>query len=155
MHRVLFIIFLIFTFQSFANSEQHTDPTEFYDDLKKLALNNEVDVLSGMIKYPVFTASNLKVRNAEEFKKNYNEIFTSKFIEMLSCYSVSEDNKVGWRGYMISNGALWFDRNYFGKIVPNKESDDYFQQIDNQLDDTKNWWFRVTSIDHEIIECPQ
>ena len=72
------------------------------------------------------------MKNKEEFKVRFNEIFDSTLINMISKLKISQWSEVGWRGIMLGNGQVWID-SYSGKIIAVTYQSDFEKQQMKQL----------------------
>lgn len=68
----------------------------------------DIDRISNKISYPLYRQYPIPpVKDKEEFKKRFNEIFDQILIDKIANSKISQWSEVGWRGIMLDNGDLW------------------------------------------------
>lgn len=82
----------------------------FLDKMKKAVQTEDGTQFSQLIHYPcsVFLPSKLVLKTPEEFKANAPIILTPK-MKNLILTTKSEDIFVNAQGFMMGDGAIWFD----------------------------------------------
>ena len=129
-----------------------TEASQFFDEFRKLVLNNERELVSKSLKYPL-PMSGIKVNNPNEFLENYDRIMNGPIMDLIKCSSGSDVKKMGWRGYMVSNGGIWMDGVYFGDIHPVKGSPTYIQDFRAYSEDRMNWHMRIIAMFEDGASC--
>lgn len=70
----------------------------------------DIDGISNKISYPLYRQYPIpQIKDKEEFKKRFSEVFDQILIEKIANSQISEWSEVGWRGIMFENGDLWMD----------------------------------------------
>ena len=74
-----------------------------------------------------------------EFIKNksFDEIFPKKWVKKVINTEIDCDS-IGWRGFMISNGLIWFDRMESGKWTIKSINGVNQEDFDKWCDDTNH-----------------
>ncbi|MGM8361744.1 hypothetical protein ACSV4D_07515 [Flavobacterium sp. ARAG 55.4] len=68
----------------------------------------DIDRISNKISYPLHRQYPIPtVKDKEEFKKRFSEIFDQILLYKISNSKISQWSEVGWRGIMLDNGDLW------------------------------------------------
>ena len=77
----------------------------------ELVRSGNVEELSKRVKYPLRRTDPIaEVKDAQEFKKRYQEIFDEKLIkEIIESTPATDWSAMGWRGIMLGSGTLWLD----------------------------------------------
>lgn len=87
------------------------EATRFLARLKELVRQDKKTELAGLVYYPlVVTAGRATIRltGQADFSARYSELFTPRVKETILAQR-PEEIYADYRGYMIGNGALWFD----------------------------------------------
>jgi hypothetical protein len=94
-----------------SDSEENTLEPEEKDSIQKLIeLFKKVDIegISNKISYPLERDYPIpSIRNKEEFKQRFYEVFDKELIENIAQSELSQWSEVGWRGIMLDNGVVW------------------------------------------------
>jgi hypothetical protein len=80
----------------------------------KLGNKNEV---ASLIAYPItvkLLKGSKRIRNAKEFLKYYDAIFTARFVQAIS-YATPRNMFARDQGIMLGNGEVWFGPH--GKVI--------------------------------------
>ncbi|WP_461791407.1 hypothetical protein [Pedobacter sp.] len=68
----------------------------------------DINRISNKISYPLYRQYPIPpVKDKEEFKKRFSEIFDQILIDKIANSKISQWSEVGWRGIMLDNGDLW------------------------------------------------
>ena len=92
---------------------------DFWRDLQDSLRRNDQHHLAVIASYPLNVSSrnrNFKIRNEREFLTRYEEVFPSYLREMLIREPIECVGRVGWRGFSVSEGQIWFDQSPNGKF---------------------------------------
>lgn len=113
-YRILIFLALIFNL-SFAQNELDKTEIASIQKLIKLFQTKNVAGISKMIHYPLERDYPIpSIKNEEEFRKRFNQIFDKKIIDLISNSKIDQWSEVGWRGIMLERGDLWIETD--GKI---------------------------------------
>lgn len=93
----------------------------FFDRIQSAFKDNDRTAIASMVRYPLLTTLNhhkVYIRNRNELLSHFDEVFDDG---VRSAISNATDRDVwgNWRGFMIGNGAVWFDA-----IIPRGEKPD-------------------------------
>lgn len=82
--------------------------TKGISGLINLFKSNDIESISKHIHFPLMREYPLSpIRNAEEMKLRFNEVFDSELCARIAHSKLSQWSEVGWRGVMFNNGELW------------------------------------------------
>lgn len=129
------LLILLFTCSdSFSQSnESQQNIVNKVNNIVSLFKARNIEAISNQIIYPLNRNTPIhSVKNKEEFKVRFNEIFDSTLINMISKSKISQWSEVGWRGIMLGNGQVWID-SYSGKIIEVTYQSDFEKQQMKQL----------------------
>jgi hypothetical protein len=131
----LIFILLFSNFCYSQNEKLDDDKQSFVRNVIKLFQNRNIDSISNVIIYPLRREYPIpSVKNKEEFKKRFNEIFDKSLLEKIANSKVEQRQEVGWRGIMLNFGILWIE-SYEGKIIAiNYQSDFEKKQIQTLIE---------------------
>jgi hypothetical protein len=93
----------------------------FFSEFQTAFRDNDRKKVAALIEYPLLTSlrgKRVNVRGAAELLAHYDEIFDGG----VRCAILSANAKSvwgNWQGFMIGNGAIWFDG-----IIPQREKPD-------------------------------
>ncbi|MPL66328.1 hypothetical protein SDC9_11998 [bioreactor metagenome] len=112
--RILFL--LIFSFL-FANSNEFTKDDADIEKLIKAFQENDIEYISNRaIAYPFKREYPIpSIKNQEEFKKRFYEVFDEKLIEKIKNSKIEDWEVMGYRGIMLNSGGMWL--NSYGYII--------------------------------------
>ncbi|KZN45938.1 hypothetical protein [Pseudoalteromonas luteoviolacea] len=146
---IIYIFTIFYSSMSLAETllSAETDANKFYKGFRELVLANERNKVSELFAYPF---SN-QVRTKAELLEQYETVFTEHLVSLIKCTYTLE--QVGWRGYMLSAGALWVDGQYFGDINPIKGSPSYVDDTRAKVADTQNWFMRIQGVNQDVGKC--
>ncbi|MCG3693012.1 hypothetical protein [Aliarcobacter butzleri] len=164
--RILFL--LIFSFL-FANGNEFTKDDADIEKLIKAFQENDIEYISNRaIAYPFKREYPIpSIKNQEEFKKRFYEVFDEKLIEKIKNSKIEDWERMGGKGFMLQNGLIWLDYDANKIIAINYQSDfekrlreDLIREEKKQLDSsikefieptykikTKNFLIRIDKID--------
>ena len=93
---------------------EYKDVVDYFVDCIK---NTDIDKLDSIVAYPIERPYPIPpIRNKQELKKRYSEIFDDYLTSLIVNSNSAEDwSDVGWRGIMLNRGAVWID--YDGKLI--------------------------------------
>lgn len=101
----------------------------------------DIDRISNKISYPLYRQYPIPpVKDKEEFKKRFGEIFDQILIEKIANSKISQWSEVGWRGIMLDNGDLWM-----------ANSDGVITTVNYQSDFEKNLRINLIAKDKENL----
>src|SRR5215813_3538414 len=88
------------------------DATEFLNLLQQaIKAGNRTQVMD-LVHYPL-TASTanatLHIGDSKELEKRFNSVFTPKWRKAILLQDVGCVNRIGDKGFMLAQGAVWFD----------------------------------------------
>jgi hypothetical protein len=92
---------------------------DFWQDFQSSLRKNNKQHLAAMAKYPMnanLARGSLKVRTPQEFVRRYDEILPEELRQMLLKQPVNCIGRVGWRGFTVAEGQIWFDQYPDGKV---------------------------------------
>lgn len=121
--RIFFL--LIFSFL-FANSNVLNQfQTNNIEKIIKTFQENDIEyICNNLIKYPLKREYPIpRIKNKEELKKRFNEVFDDKLIEEIKNSKTEDYSEMGWRGVMLNDGTLWLDSFAERIIAINYQSD--------------------------------
>tara|TARA_R110002096_G_scaffold426827_1_gene637054 strand:+ start:1588 stop:2403 length:816 start_codon:yes stop_codon:yes gene_type:complete len=92
----------------------YEDVVEYFVDCIK---NSDIDKLDSIISYPIERPYPIpSIRNKQELKKRYSEIFDDSLTSIISNSNITKDwTDMGWRGIMLNSGIVWLD--YDGRFI--------------------------------------
>jgi hypothetical protein len=91
----------------------------FWQDFQLALQNNDKQSVAAMAEYPMsayFRQHSVKIRTKREFANRYNEIFPENLKRMLLKEPADCIARVGWRGFSVAEGQVWFDRFSDGNV---------------------------------------
>lgn len=123
----IFIFTFLFAFSRDLNIQEINNIEKIINSFK----NNDIDYISeNLISFPLDRAYPIpSIKNKDELKKRFNEVFDSKLISMIANSKIEDWSEVGWRGIMLNNGILWlgdekiFRINYISEFEVNLKKD--------------------------------
>ena len=152
MHKI-FILFILFSYQAYADVAKKIDVAEFYKEIQKLVDSNNSTLLSKIIRYPIYDSQNNKVSNEQQFIDRYDEIFTPIVKKELHCFSSDQILYVGIGGIQTPSGSLIIehavyvgDSNVTDKLGLNMEGWDIKHNPENM-------YLRITSVNYQDVKC--
>jgi hypothetical protein len=79
--------------------------------------NADIDKLDSIVTYPIERPYPMPpIRNKEELKKRYSELFDDYLTSLIVNSNSTQDwSDVGYRGIMLNRGTVWID--YDGKLI--------------------------------------
>ena len=93
----------------------------------------DIDRISNKISYPLYRQYPIPpVKDKEEFKKRFGEIFDQILIDKIAKSKISQWSEVGWRGIMLDNGDLWM-ANSDGVITTVNYQSDFEKKLRTNL----------------------
>lgn len=93
----------------------------------------DIDRISNKISYPLHRQYPIPpVKDKEEFKKRFGEIFDQILIDKIANSKISQWSEVGWRGIMLDNGDLWM-ANSDGVITTVNYQSDFEKKLRTNL----------------------
>lgn len=138
--------------------------------LINLFKHNDVDQIANHISFPLQREYPIpSIKNKEEFKLRFNEVFDKILIERIANSKISQWSEVGWRGIMLDNGTVWMANSdgiittvNYQSAVEKKISDDLIVNEKENLPaslsvfskptyriKTKNYLIRIDEISNE------
>ena len=127
-----------------ADNSTHHDEKGTNDKLKDFEIDSinavitlfkekDIDRISNKISYPLYRQYPIPpVKDKEEFKKRFSEIFDQILIEKIANSKISQWSVVGWRGIMFDNGDLWM-ANSDGVITTVNYQSDFEKKLRTNL----------------------
>lgn len=98
-----------------------------------------IDSISNIFNFPLKREYPIpSVKNAEEFKKRFHDIFDQIIIEKIANSKMEQWNEVGWRGIMLDNGDVWIDSDE-GKIIALNYQSDFEKSQKRYLIETEKY----------------
>ena len=90
---------------------------EVVDNFIDCIKNADVDKLDSIVTYPIERPYPMPpIRNKEELKKRYSELFDDYLTSLIVNSNSTQDwSDVGYRGIMLNRGTVWID--YDGKLI--------------------------------------
>lgn len=149
------ILLCLALWQASGNAQSYlaqTDAGVFYEEFRKLVLAGNREEVAKLLSYPL-SAGGMNVESEEAFIRNYDLIIQGPILELIKCSSGADVKLVGWRGYMVSNGAIWIDGVYFGEIRPVKGTPSYVDDFTALSNDKEHWYMRIKSIFTDGASC--
>lgn len=93
----------------------------------------DIDRISNKISYPLYRQYPIPpVKDKEEFKKRFSEIFDQILIDKITNSKISQWSEVGWRGIMLELGDLWM-ANSDGVITTVNYQSDFEKKLRTNL----------------------
>jgi nucleoid DNA-binding protein len=86
--------------------------TEFLSTVQQALKAGDRNQLSGLVHYPLTASTQtttFNIQTPEELSKRYNAIFTQKWRRVILQQEAGCTSRLGDKGYMLAQGALWFD----------------------------------------------
>ena len=128
------LIILLITF-SLTDSYSQLSKTEYEDVVKYFVgciKDKDIDKLNSIISYPIQRPYPIPpIRNKQEFKNRYSEIFDDNLTSSITNSNIKEDwSDLGWRGIMLHNGIVWID--YNGKLTAINYTSDKEKSIEEK-----------------------
>ncbi|WP_298392453.1 hypothetical protein [Flavobacterium sp.] len=114
--RLLFLLLLISRFGYTQSEKLNEYKVANINKIITFFKVKNIDSISKIIYFPLqreYPISSIK--NAEEFKTRFNEIFDKTLIDKVANSKIEQWSEVGWRGIMLDAGLIWIDDE--GKIV--------------------------------------
>ena len=102
---------------------------EYFVDCIK---NTNIDKLDSIISYPIQRPYPIPhIRNKQELKNRYSEIFDDSLTSLIANSNIKEDwSDMGWRGIMLHNGIVWLD--YDGRLITTNYNSDKEKTIEEK-----------------------
>lgn len=93
---------------------EYEDVVEYFVNCIK---NSDIDNLDSIISYPIERPYPIpSIKNKQELKKRYSEIFDDSLTSIISNSNIKKDwTDMGWRGIMLYSGIVWLD--YDGRFI--------------------------------------
>ncbi len=92
--------------------------------LISLFRERNIDKISNKIIFPLRRAYPVpSIKNQEEFKRRFNEVFDKTLIERIAHSKPEQWSDVGWRGIMLDDGVLWISEDDGMITAVNYQSD--------------------------------
>jgi len=91
----------------------------FWQDFQDALRQNDKQHLAAMANYPLsvsFRGRKLKIHSEKDLAAQYAEVFPSSLRAMLLRQSIDCVGRVGWRGFTVAEGQIWFDQYPDGKF---------------------------------------
>jgi hypothetical protein len=91
----------------------------FWQDFQTALQENDKRRLAAMADYPMnanLPHETVKVHTRDEFIKRYVEIFPDKLRQLLVKEPADCIGRVGWRGFTVAEGQVWFDQHSDGTV---------------------------------------
>ena len=128
------LIILLITF-SLTDGYSQLSKTEYEDIVKYFVdciKDKDIDKLNSIISYPIQRHYPIPhIRNKQEFKNRYSEIFDDSLTSLIASSNIKEDwSDVGWRGIMLHNGIVWID--YDGRLITTNYTSDKEKSIEEK-----------------------
>ena len=111
-----------------SDSPNKQDRHPLIDDLKRLFDPLDKEAVAQQIHYPILIKYPLEIRNEAELLEHWDLIFDDKLVSRIADSSASDWSKVGWRGVMLDNGAVWVNEGS-GKIRTTVYTTDKAQRL--------------------------
>ena len=108
--------------QAFAFDEVSHGDLDFYHEIKKSILADDIAWLKTHIDYPIdviIDGAFHRVANQQDFEKNYDKI-VNIILKKCVMNSTAESLHKNYLGVWISNGCIWFD---YGPVDVTKRND--------------------------------
>lgn len=89
------------------------DATEFLANLQQALKTGNRSKVMELVHYPLTASTNdatLHIADSAELTKKYNAVFTARWRKAILQQDAGCVNRVGDKGYMLAQGALWFDK---------------------------------------------
>jgi hypothetical protein len=109
------VILLLFATGARADSELNSVTSadrSFFEQIKRAVMTNDVEWLSGSIRYPLkvnFKSGSLMLENKEDFKKHSAAVLTGHLRSAVQNQSFDSLFK-NWQGVMVGHGVIWFEQ---------------------------------------------
>lgn len=126
--------------QNQSQKEEITN-TEKLDEYKMNGVKNIIDLfklknidkISSKISFPLHREYPIpSIKNKEEFKQRFNEVFDNVLIEKIVNSKIQQWSEVGWRGIMLDNGDVWM-ANSDGMITAVNYQSDFEKKLRQNL----------------------
>lgn len=111
-----------------SDSPNKQDRHPLIDDLKRLFDPLDKEAVAQQIHYPILIKYPLEIRNEAELLEHWDLIFDDKLVSRITDSSISDWSRVGWRGVMLDNGAVWVNEGS-GKIRTTVYTTDKAQRL--------------------------
>ena len=126
---ILLITFSLTDGYSQLSKTEYEDVVEYFVDCIK---DKDIEKLDSIIFYPIQRPYPIPaIRNKQEFKNRYSEIFDDSLTSLIANSNIKEDwSDVGWRGIMLLNGIVWID--YDGRLIRTNYTSDKEKSIEEK-----------------------
>lgn len=126
---ILLITFSLTDGYSQLSKTEYEDVVEYFVDCIK---DKDIEKLDSIISYPIQRPYPIPpIRNKQEFKNRYSEIFDDSLTSLIANSNIKEDwSDVGWRGIMLLNGIVWID--YDGRLITTNYTSDKEKSIEEK-----------------------
>ncbi|MGO3707629.1 hypothetical protein [Mesonia hippocampi] len=126
---ILLITFSLNDGYSQLSKTEYEDVVEYFVECIK---DKDIDKLDSIISYPIQRPYPIPpIRNKQEFKNRYSEIFADSLSSLIANSNIKKDwSDVSWRGIMLHNGIVWID--YDGKLITTNYTSDKEKSIEEK-----------------------
>jgi hypothetical protein len=88
------------------------DATQFLANLQQAIKGGNRTQVMDLVHYPLMASTNnatLHIQDSKELDKKWNAVFTQRWRKAILQQDVGCVNRVGDKGFMLAQGALWFN----------------------------------------------
>ena len=127
--------------QTFKHEKLDGYKIDSIENVIELFKTGNLDNISSKIDFPLDREYPIpSIKNKEEFKDRFNEVFDKILIEKIINSKIEQWSEVGWRGIMLDNGILWM-----------ANSDGTITSVNYQSDFEKKLWKELIVKDRENL----